>query len=107
MDAGIGTSVQSAGNAGNSLTLILPFKLITWNRLYNMHWRERHRYAKFIHDAISRCIQSAPTLPTRTGLARKLSLTDFERQEYYRMIVPSSSRKYATRRKKERSMKQE
>jgi hypothetical protein len=76
-----------------SIRLVLPFKLPTWNKLLAMdHW-QRAKVRNWIKERVLECIQSGVEWQTPTGLVRKLSLTDLCLAEYLSMMEPNSSKK--------------
>jgi len=87
------------------LHLVLPFKLPTWNQLLAMNQWERMEIRRWLKDAVSTCIRSAPVSQTRTGSVRKLSLTALSLATYSQMIQPKSSRKYRSRKRMASAMK--
>lgn len=79
-----------------NLTLILPFKLPTWNQLLAMdHW-QRKKVRDWIKRQVSECIASGVDWQTPTGSARRLLLTDLCLREYSEMITPNALKKYRT-----------
>ena len=85
--------------------LILPFRLPTWNALLAMNQWERKRVRDWIKDVVSQCCREQSDSLMQTDAVIKLSLTDWQKAEYSRMIVPSSSRKSANRRRLQRVMR--
>ena len=80
-----------------SFTLVLPFKLPTWNQLLAMNRWERARVRHWIHQYISFAIQKANVLETATDVVLKPSLMPLLQAEYSRLIQPRASRKYRLR----------
>jgi hypothetical protein len=90
-----------------TFTIVLPFKLPTWNQLLAMNHWQRKKVRNWIHDAVLRCIHEGKDSQTQTEQVLKLSLTGSELQEYLSMIQPNSSKKYLSRKKSENQKKPE
>lgn len=82
------------------IRIVLPFPLITWNRLLAMNQWERKKYRDWIHRAMSICIHEGIGSQIRMVSAGKLQLMGLSIADYYRMIRPSSSQRSATPKKK-------
>lgn len=91
--------------ARQSLRLVLPFKLPTWNRLLAMNHWQRAKIRQWIHDATLTCIAAARDSQTRTGSALRPLLTPSLLEEYSRMIAPSTSAKSRLAKNKAKSKK--
>lgn len=81
---------------GETLRLVLPFKLPTWNQLLAMNHWQRAKVREWIKKQVSTCIQSGDVSQTPTGYQLKLSLTPLSLAEYSEMITPNASKKYRT-----------
>ena len=80
-----------------SFTLILPFKLPTWNQLLAMNRWERAKVRHWIHQFVLDAIQRAKDLETVTVVVLRPSWTPLLQAEYYRLIRPKASLKYLLR----------
>ena len=78
---------------GENLTLILPFKLPTWNALLAMNQWKRAKVRHWLHDAISLLSPTEGDSRTLTVSASRLCSMGLSIEAYYRMITPGSSRK--------------
>jgi hypothetical protein len=79
---------------GRRLTIILPFRLPTWNQLLAMNHWQRKKVRDWIHGAVLMCCQGQIERPTPTEEVLRLSLTELSRLEYLQMIQPGASKKY-------------
>lgn len=77
-----------------AITLVLPFKLPTWNRLLAMNHWERKKVRHWLHDFVCAALQGVNDSETLTDVVLRPSLTDLQRLEYGRMITPRASLKY-------------
>ena len=80
------------------MKIVLPFPLVTWNRLLAMNQWERKKYRDWIHRAVSTLSHTDTALLTPMVSAQRLQSMGLSMREYYAMIRPSSSRKSRTRR---------
>ena len=104
--AGASKDVPAVPAKQETITIILPFKLPTWNQLFAMqHW-QRAKVTKWIKEHVLQCIANGKDWPIQTGLARKLLLTDLSLVEYYQMITPNASEKFRSRKKSAKLRKQ-
>ena len=88
------------------LTIVLPFKLPTWNQLLGMdHW-QRKEVRDWIHQYVSRAIREANGLETATEGVLKPSWTPLLEAEYYQLIRTNASVRYSLRKKLEKKIKQ-
>jgi len=78
---------------GENLTLILPFKLPTWNALLAMNQWQRAKVRHWLHDAISLLSPTEGDSQILTVSVSKLCSMGLSIEAYYRMITPGSSRK--------------
>lgn len=78
---------------GENLTLILPFKLPTWNALLAMNQWQRAKVRHWLHGAISLLSPTEGDSQTLTVSASRLCSMGLSIEAYYRMITPGSSRK--------------
>lgn len=81
------------------VTLVLNFKLPTWNQLYAMSKWERQRVTNLLKDTISTSIREAGGSEIPTGAQVKVRLTDLQRAAYSEMIRPNTSQAYHFRKK--------
>ena len=88
------------------VTIILPFKLPTWNQLLAMQHFQRAKVTKWIKERVLECTVSGKDWPTPMGSARKLLLMDSSLQEYSQMITPNASEKFRSRKKLAKLKKQ-
>lgn len=98
-------SKESVTNAGRTLTIILPFRLPTWNALLGMHPWQRKKVRDAIHAAISTFTPEQIDSAIQMGVPLKLSWTDLQKQEYLKTILPSSSAKYRNRKNQPKATK--
>lgn len=57
------------------LEVVLPFPLVTWNRLLAMHHWQRKKLRDWVHAAVIKCVN-------------KEDITQEELDEYYQIIRP-------------------
>ena len=76
------------------MRLILNFKLPTWNQLLAMNHWQRKRVRDCIKNVVCESIQKEKDLQTLTTSPVKVFLTELQKQDYYQMIVPNSSKKF-------------
>src|ERR1041385_286257 len=88
------------------LTIVLPFKLPTWNALFAMNPWERQRLTNWIKNFVYSSIQGAGGSQTPTGSVLRPRLTALQRAEYLLMIVPNTSKAFLSRRSKRKKIKQ-
>lgn len=89
----------------NKFTIILPFKLPTWNQLLAMdHW-QRKQVRTWLHNFVCASIPEGADWETLTGEVSRPFLTDLQKQEYGLMIQPNSSKKFALRKSWETRIK--
>jgi len=74
------------------ITVILPFKLPTWNQLFAMRLQERMRIKKWIRNVVSMCIQDAGGSQIPMGSVLRPRLTVLDLEVYSLMIQPSMSK---------------
>jgi len=84
------------------ITLILPFRLPTWNQLLAMNHWQRKKVRDWIKDVVSTCIQEQKGSLTKMGVVLRPQLTDLEKAVYLRMITPNSLRGFRNRKKEQR-----
>ena len=80
-------------------TLVLPFRLPTWNQLLAMNHWQRAKVTAFIRGFVSTSIRDAGDWRTRTEFRLKPRLTALQREAYLQMIQPNSSKKYRFRKR--------
>lgn len=85
-----------------NFTIILPFKLPTWNQLLAMNRFQRAKVTKWIKEFVSTSIAKETDLPIQTGAVVRLFWTEWSKQEYLQMIVPNSSKKYRLRKRNQK-----
>ena len=88
------------------VVIILPFRLPTLNQTYSMHWPQRYRLFRWIKSFVCESIRSAGDSQTQTAIVSRPFLTELQRQEYGEMTRANSSKRYASRKKLERKIKQ-
>ena len=85
------------GPPGARATIVLPFRLPTWNQILAMDLRQRMKVKRWIRNFVSQSIADAGGSQIPMGSTLRLQLTDLQKAEYSKMIRPSSSSRYATR----------
>lgn len=93
----------SPGNV--RVTIVLPFRLPTWNAILAMDLRQRMRVKKWIREYVSDSIRAAGGRLIPMDSILRPQLTDSEKAAYLSMIRPATSKRLATRRKRARSRK--
>src|SRR3990167_933261 len=83
----------------NSIQIILPFRLPTWNQLLAMNRWERQKVVNWIREFVSTSIHDAGGSQIRMGSVVRPRWTAWSKAEYYQMIQPSTSKRYRLARK--------
>lgn len=79
--------------ANNEITIILPFRLPTWNQILAMPLRQRMKVKKWIREFVSTSIQDAGGSLIPMGCILRPRLTDYDKAVYLSMIRPDMSRR--------------
>jgi len=85
------------------LRIVLPIPLPTWNRILAMGPWERKRLRDYLHLFVLLSIRYGEDWPTATVFQRKRVLTASLKQDYLKMIRPSTSKKSGSVRKKRKT----
>lgn len=80
------------------VTIILPFRLPTWNVILSLSLRRRMRLKALIRDAVSECIRDSIASGTSGAGPIRPRLTDSWMADYYATMGQKWSPKSPTRR---------
>lgn len=81
-------------------SILLPYKLPTWNAVLAMPLSKRMRVKKLIRDSVSQCIRAAGGSRTPMGSALNGLSTDWSKADSYRTTRRSTWKRSRSRKKK-------
>lgn len=97
---------MSIDTSKDSIVIVLPLKLPTWNALLAMNPWERKKVRDFLKGIVSTAIREAGGSVIVTGVRLNIRLTELQKAAYGQMTATNASRKYRSRKKLERKIKQ-
>jgi hypothetical protein len=83
--------MQHLFQPGPRVTIILPFKLPTWNDMLTFDFRRRLKVKKFIRDFVSTTVKDAGGSSMPMGCTLKPQLTVSQLEAYLTMIDRNGS----------------